>query len=147
MSEGKALLTPKNTIRAKEGSKVKITVDSKTYYLTVALTKKDPSDAARDNIQINGPNGIKQGQFEAISKFQYRWQKIRENPKAGLSLILTVLSVLSATAATVNSAQHSQSMAAACTGLKCVTPISWGLVGVAALTAIISWWKDNATFQ
>ena len=143
--EGKAILTDENTILAKAGSKIKVTVDGKIHYLSVDIVT-DKSKEARDNIQIKGPASTKRGQFERITKFQYRYQKIRENPKAGLSLVLTALSILSATAATINSSQHSQSTVAACTGLKCITPVSWALIGAAALSAIISWWKDNLTF-
>lgn len=145
VSEGKAVVPLNNTILAKAGSKVKVTVGGKAYYLSVELSKAT-SEAARDNIQINGPNNTGRGQFERISKFRYRSQKIRENPKAGLSLVLTACSILSAAAATISSSQHSQSTVTPCSGLKCVTPLSWGLIGIAALSAVISWWKDNATF-
>lgn len=145
VGEGKAILTDKNTIRAKAGSKIKVTVDGKIHYLSVDIVTCI-SENARDNIQIKGPKSIKQGQFESITKFQYRYQKIREDPKAGLSLALTALSIVTATAATINASQHSQSTVAACTGLQCVAPLSWTLIGAAALSAIISWWKDNFTF-
>jgi hypothetical protein len=140
--DGTAILTNKNTANAVEGSKIRITTGGKHYYLSVSIVPSQ-SDAARDNIQVKGPNGTSAGQFEVISGFQYKLYKALEVQKARYSLIATTLSVLSAAGAAINSAQHSSSVVVPCTGLRCVTPVSWVLIGISAASAIFSWWKDN----
>ena len=140
--DGTAILTDKNTADAVEGSKVRIIAGGKTYHLSVSVVPSQ-NNAARDNIQVKGPNATLAGQFEVISDLRYKLYKALEIPKARYSLIATSLSILSAAGAAINSAQHASSVVTPCTGLHCVTPVSWLLIGISAASAIFSWWKDN----
>lgn len=144
VAEGEVILTAKNSVPAVAGAHLRVTVEGKRYYLTATIVAAGSPDAY-DNIQIRGPVATKDGRMELVSERRFKLHKALHTPKSRASLFATILSVLSAAGAAVNSAQHASTVVIACTGLRCVSPISWLLVILSAISAGVAWWKDNLT--
>ena len=137
---GTATVTQGNSAGATSGSKILVIVADKEIYLSVGSVIAGDEDS-RDNIVISTDEGISaavSGLYRITSDLTYNKVRTFGTKKGRASLILTIFSIVSAVGAAVAASPKDS-----CSGLSCVKGYTWLLVVASAVTAIISWYKDN----
>jgi hypothetical protein len=145
VAPGKAILTDKNTLNVHGGDKIRVKTASKTFFVVIERLAPIQDLRNRDNILLSSPLGSDtKGFYKRVSSGAFLLHKISGTNKVRWSIAATVISILSAAAASMAAASKDCHEGWGC--IAKISPLSWSLIGIAALSSIVAWCKDNEIF-